>query len=357
MPSRPVLKATALAIAVGALCGVCAALAHLPIPYLLGALLGSAVLVGFAPGLFPDDYNFPQPFRFAFVGVIGAMIGAQVDPEFVHRIPQLGMTLTGVAVFVITAHALSYMLFRRMGGYDRATAFFCGSPGGLLESITLGEAAGADVRVLTLHHFLRIILVVAVLPLGMSLVYGRALGSSAGEGFAHGAAELSSLPILLVLCAGGSVLGLLLRLPAAPLSGPMLLAGIGSGAGLIELNPPNWVTQVAQVVIGVSLGVRFIGVTRDLLWRVLKLSVVGVAMMLAIGAAIAEALHLLTGEPWDVLLISLTPGGVIEMGLIALSLSVNPAFVTVHHLFRIVLTVLEITTVGKYVIGRDAAQR
>jgi uncharacterized protein len=40
------------------------------------------------------------------------------------------------------------------------------------------------------------------------------------------------------------------------------------------------------------------------------------------------------------LLISFSPGGVTEMALIALSLNANPAVVTLHHLYRIILTVV-----------------
>ncbi|MEY8837729.1 AbrB family transcriptional regulator, partial [Cribrihabitans sp. XS_ASV171] len=43
--------------------------------------------------------------------------------------------------------------------------------------------------------------------------------------------------------------------------------------------------------------------------------------------------------PFSALLISFAPGGVTEMSLIALSLGVSPLLVTVHHLFRIIMSV------------------
>ena len=44
---------------------------------------------------------------------------------------------------------------------------------------------------------------------------------------------------------------------------------------------------------------------------------------------------------------SFAPGGVTEMSLIALSLSANPAVVTLHHLYRIILTVLGLSFLRK----------
>ena len=75
-------------------------------------------------------------------------------------------------------------------------------------------------------------------------------------------------------------------------------------------------------------------------------------MQAALGLGFAAALTRWTGTDFDVLLVSFAPGGVTEMALVALSLSANPAVVTAHHIWRIILTVLEIGVVGRYVERR-----
>jgi len=62
--------------------------------------------------------------------------------------------------------------------------------------------------------------------------------------------------------------------------------------------------------------------------------------MLGIGAGFALALSAAGLAPFKVMILSYAPGGVIEMGLIAVSLNASPIFVTAHHLVRIVATVL-----------------
>ncbi len=62
--------------------------------------------------------------------------------------------------------------------------------------------------------------------------------------------------------------------------------------------------------------------------------------MLILAALFAEILYVAVGEPFDVMLISFAPGGVTEMALIALSLQANPALVTLHHIWRILITVI-----------------
>ena len=70
--------------------------------------------------------------------------------------------------------------------------------------------------------------------------------------------------------------------------------------------------------------------------------------MLALGLICARILQPVTGLELDVLLISFAPGGVTEMALVALSLHANPAIVTMHHIFRIILTVVEMTLAARW---------
>ncbi|RVV98669.1 AbrB family transcriptional regulator [Mesobaculum littorinae] len=335
-------------IAAGGAGGLVAAALALPMPYMLGSLAVTSTLIGLLQNRLPGDYVFPQRIRAIFIAVVGTLIGAQVDPSFVSQIPEMAISLFAVTFFVLIAHATNYLIFRRMGGYDKPTAFFCGSPGGLIESITLGEQAGANVQLLTLQHFLRIILVVTILPLALSIWHGEALGSAAGVQLSGHPVGLGSLPLLIAVAVAGLVLGIKLRLPAGQLLGPLVFAALASGSGLLTVEGPGWTIGVAQIVIGVSLGARFAGVTRQLLFRGLRLSAVSAVSMLLIGAAFSEGLHLVTGNGIEALLISFAPGGVSEMGLIALSLAVNPAFVTFHHLYRIAVTVIEISIASRW---------
>jgi hypothetical protein len=61
--------------------------------------------------------------------------------------------------------------------------------------------------------------------------------------------------------------------------------------------------------------------------------------MLALGAGFAVALAAAGFERVATLMLALAPGGVVEMGLIAVSLGASPIFVTACHLVRIAATV------------------
>lgn len=343
LPPASHILLTALLIGAGAATGWVFQLLGTPLPYMLGSLFASAVGVGVAQHGFPEDYTFPMPLRMIFVGVIGVMIGARLTPEVAALLPKMLASIPAVFVFVLSAHGATYFVLRRIGGYDRATAYYAGSPGGLYESILFGEEAGADVRMLTLIQFLRIVTVVTLVPVGMSIYEGHPVGSSAGLNLSGGETALFWVPVAFALSLVGVWLGQKLALPAGQLLGPLLLVGALSLTGLVEIAAPGWLVAVSQVVLGTGLGVRFTGMTGGMFLRGAGLSLLSVSAMMAVGIVLALLAHAAGGLPVDVLVISFAPGGVVEMSLIALSLAANPALVTLHHLLRILVTVGEMT--------------
>ena len=343
LPPRAHIVLTAVLLAAGAATGGLFQWIGTPLPFMLGSLFASALAVAFAQRRFPEGYAYPMKFRMLFVGVIGAMIGAQLSPDVAALLPKMLISVPAILTFVLAAHGLNYLILRRVGGFDRPTAYYAGSPGGLFESILFGEEAGADLRLLTLTQFLRIITVVTVIPVAMSIWEGHPVGSAAGLNFGAGETALFWVPVVLAFSLAGVWIGLRLKLPAGQLMGPLLLVGALSMSGLVEIAAPGWLVAVAQVVLGTGLGVRFTGMTLAMFVTGAGLSLLSVSAMMSVGILLALLVHQAGGLPVDVLAISFAPGGVVEMSLIALSLAANPAFVTLHHLLRILFTVGEMS--------------
>lgn len=337
-PSKPHVDALPL-LAVGSVGGFVAASIGLPMPFLIGGLAATAG-VGIAwKGAGHGALAFPEPLRRVFVSVIGVMIGASFSPDLLVVLPTLWAAVLAMVLFVVLANGINYVLFRRLGGFDRTTAIFAGMPGGLIEAVSLGERAGADISTLSIQHFARIVLVVVVVPLIFFVVEGHAVGSAAGQGFAARSWAAADVVEIAVLAPVGMWLGPRLRLPAGHLMGPLLLSAALHGAGVLDVASPPWLLAVAQLVVGVGLGTSFSRVTVGMLVRSFGLGAVSVGAMLLLGAGFAVALSHVMPLGFEALFISFSPGGVTEMGLIALSLGINPVAVSANHLFRIMFTV------------------
>ncbi len=324
----------------------------LPLPYLLGPLLAASLVATLLPGRLPDGYRFPPNLRLIFIAIIGLMIGAQVTPDLFSNLSLMALSFAALTAFVVLAHGFGYIILHHVGGYDRPTAFYSSAPGGLFESIAMGEEAGADPARLTLHQFLRIVAVVTLLPIGLSLWLGAPVGSAAGMTLAQDDVPWQALPMILLAGAAGLAAGHLLRLPAKQLTGPMAVAAVLSLSGVLHVDVPQWLVNVAQIVVGTALGMRFTGLSTTLMLHGFGLTLLSVGGMLVISAGFAAVLTGPLQQPFDVLLISFAPGGVTEMSLVALSLTANPAFVTLHHVFRILITVVGLGISARWLRAR-----
>ena len=332
---------SALLLALGTLVGWVASKTLLPLPWMLGPLLACAIWsINFGEKIAPSNYVFPQKFRNYFVAIIGVMIGLQVTPDLMDKFTRYFPSIFGLLIFSWCAHFMNYKIFIKFEKYDRATAFFSAAPGGLMESIAMSEQYGGKIKVVTLQQFLRIIFVIILVPVMISIWFGAPVGSAAGfileKNEIISVIDLFYITILIIF---GLILGSQLRMPAGHLLGPMLLTILFTLSTNINIQLPDILIVVAQVIIGTSLGARFFGMDKRVLFTAARLSALSVITMLILAFIFIIILQNLSELTAVTLFISFAPGGVTEMSLIALSVASSPALVSAHHIFRIITTV------------------
>ncbi len=333
---RPAL---ALTLALGGIGGALAWAAQLPLGFLLGSLLATGVVAAKGWRIFGRPVTLPAKLRFSFVPVIGVAIGGAFTPDVLAQASGWILSLLALVVYIPLAHVIGYAIYRR-GGLPVTAAFFGAVPGGLMESVQLGEEAGADVRLLTVLQFLRLILTIVSVPLIFWGLTGQAVGSASGARIGgETVLTLQGGGVLILAGALGVLTAHALRFPAWIITGPILFSAIAHGMGWVKGVPPDALIALTQVVLGTGLGARFAGVDPALMRRAARLAVVNgiAALTLAFGCALL--LHALIDEPVTAVFLAYAPGGLAEMSLIALSLNMSIAYVTVHHVARIVLAV------------------
>lgn len=323
-----------LALGLGTLGGMLFAYLRLPLPWMMGAMVVNTVAaVAGAP------VALHQGLRRVMIAVLGVMLGSAFSPDILERADQWLVSLAALFLFVIIATAAVLVFLRRVGGYGPVTAYFAAAPGGLNEMILAGGAMGGDDRTISLIHSIRILLVVMTVPFWFRFAYGYEPGvAPAGSGMA----DLAWVDGVLLAAAaiGGTLLGGRLRIPAANLTGPLLVSAGIHLAGLTRALPPWELVVAAQVVTGAAIGARFAGVPVRRVMSTLVTGAGATVVMLGVTIVFALGLEKLTGLPYVVILLAFAPGGLAEMCLISLALNADTAFVSTHHLVRIVLVVI-----------------
>jgi membrane AbrB-like protein len=272
------------------------------------------------------------------VAVIGVLLGSRFTPDIVEQAGRMLASLTILLAYLTVVGGVIVSYFHFVGRQDWTTAYFAGMPGGLSEMVELGEARGANVPVIVLAHSLRIVLTIALVAVLFRIVLGHDVGAAPAK------VDAAIGPIdagLLIACAViGMPLGKLFRLPAPTFLGPLILSAAVHMAGLTSSVPPSLLVNAAQVALGTILGCRFIGISVPTLMRACALNLG--ATLLALGLALSGALAMqhFAGVRLDQGLLALAPGGLTEMGLIALAIQADVAFVAVHHVIRILVVII-----------------
>jgi uncharacterized protein len=322
-----------LALILGTLGGTVFKYITSPLPWMLGsmAFVTVAVLAG-------AKLRMPGRLRGAMITVLGVMLGSSFTPDIVKNMGQWLFTISALAVWMVAVGALALVYFRVIAKYDPVTAYFSATPGGLNEMVMIGGQMGGDDRVISMTHAARIMLVVVTIPLWYRFDSEFHVVIPAAK---SGLLEFPLIDIaILTACAVvGAMIFRRLRIPAAPLVGPMILSAAVHLTGLTSSQPPTELVAAAQVVIGATIGCRFMGMPLSRIGTVVMHALISAVAMLALTIGSAYLLAQWTGLPLAGLVLAFAPGGLAEMSLVALALSIDVALVASHHIARIVMVV------------------
>jgi membrane AbrB-like protein len=329
------LKQLLLAVLIGSLGGMVFAYLRLPLPWMLGAM--TFTTIASLAGL---QMQVPRHVRMPMSAVIGVMLGAAFTPDLIDRLATWSVTIFGLLIYVLVACTLVMVYLRKVARYDLQTAYFSSSPGGLSEMALVGAEMGADVRVVGLSHALRILMVVMALPFLFQL-----FGDYVPQEAMLPSGSSLSMPLNDWLILGGCALigaplAKIARIPAPFLVGPVILSGIAHVAGVTNHGPPGFLIAAAQVIIGGSVGCRFVGVAVKEVLETMVIASGSTAILLLTAVSGGMILQQVTDIPWHVLVLAFAPGGLAEMSLVALAIGSDVAFVATHHICRIAMVVI-----------------
>jgi uncharacterized protein len=335
IPTRADLQRLALALAIGAVGAAVFWWFRLPLAFLLGALATTAIAALCGVGV-----AVPHGLRGAMVALLGATIGASFTPDVLANAGRWLTSLLVVTASVGLMSCLAFVCFRRIGEFDRVTSFFGAAPGGLQVMTVAGEAMGGDPRTIALVHTARIVVVVFAVPIYFRLVEHIDVPSTVAMVGSGWDLNPRALIEVAVAATGGHLLARLIRLPAASIIGPMVISALAHLTGVFHAPPPAWLVALTQLVMGASIGARFVGFSlRAMGAAMAQGTMVSVALM-----AVAIAISLVASTPFGIspvaMLLALAPGGLAEMCLVAVALHVDPAYVATMHIIRLILVVV-----------------
>ena len=321
----------ALALAIGIGSGWLAYRVQMPLPWMLGAMIGTTVAAMSGVPVSPPGHLRPL-----VIPIIGVMLGSSLRADVVLTALGWIPSMLLLPVFLSAAAGGAYLIYRRFGGYDPVTAFFAAMPGGLNEMVIYGAEVGADERRVALAHTVRILFAITAIALFFGLYLGVSRGST-NSWLALSAFAMTDVLWLSAAAIIGAALARVVKIPAGSMLLPMVLSAAAHIGGLVSLPPPTLLVITAQVVMGTVIGCRFVGVRLSEIRLDLMLGLITTLQMLVLAVGFAWLAHLVSGTARSQTFLAYAPGGLTEMSLLALAMGQDVAYVSVTHIARIVL--------------------
>lgn len=322
------ILATFLIAAAG---GLLFQLLHIPLPWMLGPL-ATTIIYHTASG---GQARWPVRLRDLGLVVIGYSMGRTVTPETTGEILTNLPAMFGVTLLTMSfCVSVGYVAHRRTGiSFSSGLLGFV--PGGLAQMVLLTEEIeDADVTVVTFLQMIRVLAVVFCVPFIAEGIGAMPAGTTSPTAVTGSPDWIAAIPAMLAAPLGAG-LATLLKLPIPSLLGPIFATAAAVLFGGEAPRVPALVMNPALIFFGTYFGLIISLESIRRLGRVLPYAIGGSFAILAFTILVAFGLTFVTPATMLTGFLSTAPGGLSEVGVVALALHADVAFVMAYQLFRL----------------------
>lgn len=329
------LKQIILTLVTAVIGGALFKLIHIPVPWLLGPMV--TMVVG--TNIMKRRFVWPKAMRNSGMIIVGYTIGLSMTSSALHEMGlQLPFMLVMTLLLLLLSSGIAYVV-SKLSDSDYRSSLLGSIPGGLSQVIVLAEETeGINLAVVTVTQVIRLMIIIIAMPLIVMIpMFGQSATEITNEAAMPATASVSLFPNLIIFAVIGIVLALVgskIKFPTAYLLGPVIGTVILQLVGLEGPHLPFSLVNIGQLMIGTHVGLML---KTDQLPR--KMRTIGLAigsgLMLVIGG-IALSFLLTSLQPISRAtgLLSLAPGGMDQMGIIAHETHADLSIVSGYQLFR-----------------------
>ncbi|MFH5185182.1 AbrB family transcriptional regulator [Paenibacillus sp. TAB 01] len=309
---------------------------HSPLPWLLGpmvfTLIGSRMLKRITP-------LWPGFLRNTAMIIIGYSIGLSFTMTTLREMGRQLPTMILMTVLLLLFSALIGYCVSKVSGLPLPTVLMGSIPGGLSQMILLAEdTPGIDLTVMTFLQVSRLMMIIFCVPL---LVFSP-LFSGPRTAIEDTAAAVASpwgdlfpnLLLFAVVCVIFAYLAQKIRFPSAYLLGPMIATAVLNLSGVYGPSLPSGLLDVSQLLIGTYVGLLLRPESLTNKVRTIGLAFLSNAVLILGSLGLSILLTRMHDISAATAFLSMVPGGMDQMGIMAKEIQADIAVVSCYQLFR-----------------------
>jgi hypothetical protein len=344
------LKLVLLALAI--LAGFAIGALGLPAAFLTGPLLVAAAFsITNRPVI-----RFPLFLYRLAQSVIGVMLSFSITAKSLQTIAANWVPVIALVLTMLVLTTISGIVLHRFANLPPGTALLGTLPGGAGEMIAMSDSLGADVRLVTVMQYGRLLAILATISL-----VGHFAGASVGVGHPGtrptAVHQLEPLHYLIsgIITLIGAALGTRFRIPAGTVIIPAVLAAVAGIIGVPAAPWPPAILATAYLVLGLQIGSNFDAAVVDQLKRLGLFVVLSNFFLLGASALLAVALMPLLKIDLLSAYLAATPGGLDSVAAMAADLRADAALILAVHSLRLI-SVLVIGPFLVQIVARGLAR-
>ncbi|GGC46543.1 AbrB family transcriptional regulator [Chelatococcus reniformis] len=318
--------------------GVALHAAQLPAALLLGPLLGAICVAVCGAQL-----ALPRPAFIAAQGIVGCLVARAITASILWSIAKDWPAMLLIVLTTVIASGLVGAALTRLGTLPGATAAWGSAPGAASAMVAMGEAFGADPRLVAFMQYLRVVCVVFTASLVSRLLLGAepvALAPSHPHDVAPWTSQIGPVAVTLLIAWIGAFIGAKARIPAGGMLVPMVVGGALHIAELVPLTLPQPLLACAYAAIGWYIGLRFTPKVLLHAIRAMPQLLLATFALIALCGGSAVVLHLMLGTDPLTAFLATTPGGLDAVAIIAVGTHADVPLVLAAQTLRLLAVIV-----------------
>lgn len=319
----------------------------------LGPMLGALVFVLIAKRMY-SSLKLSKYFSSLALYLGGIFMGSRFPKDFVSAFFSWEASLLAIPVFVLISVFSIAIYLRIVPKYNFSTAVLSAFPGGILTMIGLGSATKSREEIILSTHTMRIIMTVVTIPFVLTF-YGYTAGDnilSENELFTFSDFTIYEILMVLSVSIFSLIFAKIIKLPAGELVGPMFGVGFLYSSAMVEGKIPSITLLFVLWLLGSNLGIRFPQINLVSLFKLLLHGIVIFVILLSFSLIFTLLLVPFSNEEALTIFLAFAPGGLGEMATIGLVFGANPAFISIHHVVRVISCALFAIFLSKWFLNK-----
>jgi len=308
---------------------------NVPVGWLLGPML-----VGIAYAIHLGRRQ-PLPKNFKLIGqvIVGLVTATRFSPETISVATTYAVPLLLCVLLTGSLSLFNGYLLSRWAGIDRTTSVLGFIPGAASSIVVMSEEMGADAIAVALLQYIRVLLVVLLMPSAALLLVPTNLDTPVTTTVTT-TSNVTPLPLgfSLLILAGCGIVGIWagkqLRLPSPGFFGPFLVGLAAFWALPNQVQMPQSLFAGGLLLIGLSIGVQFDWTTARKLGKAVLIEIGLVTGLIITCLGIGYGFHYVTDVDMSTAILGFTPGGIEAMVATVMQLGGDTGLVLAMQLTR-----------------------